>query len=90
MGKGSPFGPTSGVGDRMGCGVKFKPNVFGCLQNQQVNVFFTRNGREVLVLTKIIHSHRDFFFNFQYIFWPKMPKPWRVQKLFRIEDDISS
>lgn len=51
VGKGSPFGPTSGVGDRMGCGVKFKPNVFGGLQNQQVNVFFTRNGREVGTVT---------------------------------------
>ena len=40
---GKPFGPTSDVGDRMGCGVDFETDVgYG-----YVNVFFTRNGQQV-------------------------------------------
>ena len=42
-GYGKPFGPTSSVGDRMGCGVDFDTDVgYG-----YVNVFFTRNGEQV-------------------------------------------
>ena len=42
-GFGKPFGPTSSVGDRMGCGVDFDTDVgYG-----YVSVFFTRNGQQV-------------------------------------------
>lgn len=47
---GRPFGPLCGNGDRIGCGVNF-----GRVDNddpfpQMVPVFFTRNGKEVLML----------------------------------------
>ena len=42
-GLGEPFGPTSTTGDRMGCGVDFDSDAgYG-----YVNIFFTRNGRQV-------------------------------------------
>lgn len=42
-GFGKAFGPTSTVGDRMGCGVDFDTDVgYG-----YVNIFFTRNGQQI-------------------------------------------
>ncbi|KAK6191440.1 hypothetical protein SNE40_003129 [Patella caerulea] len=44
---GNPFGPKCGVGDRIGCGIKFE-KLEGCAEQPKiVKVFFTRNGKEI-------------------------------------------
>ncbi|XP_052251327.1 SPRY domain-containing protein 3-like isoform X1 [Dreissena polymorpha] len=48
-GFGSPFGEKCNIGDIMGCGIKFAKNEEKF--KQAVNVFFTRNGREVGTVT---------------------------------------
>lgn len=51
-GFGRPFGPKCNIGDRMGCGIKFKRNEDERPQPEQaVQVFFTRNGQEVGTVT---------------------------------------
>lgn len=39
--RGQPFGPACDVGDRIGCGIRGSP------ANSMVNVFFTKNGKEI-------------------------------------------
>ena len=41
-GCGEKYGPTCGVGDRMGCGVDFDSE-----STDSVDVFFTKNGKQV-------------------------------------------
>ncbi|CAM6053563.1 unnamed protein product [Sphagnum tenellum] len=43
--RGQPFGPACDVGDRIGCGVR--PTASAAADGQKVNVFFTRNGKEI-------------------------------------------
>ncbi|XP_052226309.1 SPRY domain-containing protein 3-like isoform X2 [Dreissena polymorpha] len=51
-GFGRPFGAKCNIGDRMGCGVKFKKSEEDRQQVEQaVQVFFTRNGQEVGTVT---------------------------------------
>ncbi|XP_045174288.1 SPRY domain-containing protein 3-like [Mercenaria mercenaria] len=51
-GFGRPFGPKCNIGDKMGCGIKFKRNEDERPQPEQaVQVFFTRNGQEVGTVT---------------------------------------
>ena len=48
-GYGVEFGPTCTTGDRMGCGVDFERKD----TSGYINVFFTKNGRQVGTLVKI-------------------------------------
>ena len=48
-GRGMEFGPTCTAGDRMGCGVDFESE--DC--SNYMNVFFTKNGRQIGDLIKI-------------------------------------
>ncbi|WAR02960.1 SPRY3-like protein [Mya arenaria] len=51
-GFGRPFGPKCDVGDKMGCGIKFRKNDEERPQHEQaVQVFFTRNGQEIGTVT---------------------------------------
>lgn len=52
-GFGRPFGSKCNIGDRMGCGIKFKANEGEerPQPDQAVQVFFTRNGQEVGTVT---------------------------------------
>ncbi|KAL4224836.1 hypothetical protein ACF0H5_015532 [Mactra antiquata] len=51
-GFGRPFGPKCNIGDKMGCGIKFKRHEEERPQPEQaVQVFFTRNGQEVGTVT---------------------------------------
>ena len=54
-GFGRPFGSKCNIGDRMGCGIKFKANEGDerPQPDQAVQVFFTRNGQEVNILSFI-------------------------------------
>ena len=56
--QGRPFGPSSGTGDKIGCGVNLGEVISDDAQRRMVPVVFTRNGNEALLLLFILLHYK--------------------------------